>query len=76
MPETKNKSSLITLDEMEFEDPIPIPINLRRPIAVKSMVLMGSGPTNMSQRVIEALGKPTMGLYTPEFAQVLIALKY
>lgn len=64
------KPNLITLEELEFEDPIPVPANLRRPIAVRPMVLMGTGPTNPSKRVIEALCKPTMGIYTPEFHQV------
>lgn len=64
------KTSLVTLEELEYEDPIPIPNTLRRPIAVRPMVLMGSGPTNPSQRVTEALCKPVMGLYTQEFEQV------
>lgn len=64
------KPNLVTLEELEFEDPIPVPANLRRPIAVRPMVLMGTGPTNPSKRVVEALCKPTMGIYTPEFHQV------
>lgn len=64
------KAGLVTLEEFEYEDPIPIPNTLRRPIAVRHMVLMGTGPTNPTQRVTEALCKPTMGLYTQEFAQV------
>lgn len=64
------KTGLVTLEEFEYEDPIPIPNTLRRSIAVRPMVLMGSGPTNPSQRVIEALCKPIMGLHTPEFIQV------
>lgn len=63
-------TSLVTLEELEYEDPIPIPQTLRRPIAVRPMVLMGSGPTNPSQRVTEALCKPIMGLFTQEFEQV------
>lgn len=63
-------TGLVTLEEFEYEDPIPIPQTLRRPIAVKPMVLMGSGPTNPSQRVTEALCKPIMGLYTQELEQV------
>lgn len=64
------KTGLVTLEEFEFEDPIPIPHTLRRQIAVRPMVLMGSGPTNPSQRVTEALCKPVMGLYSQEFEQV------
>lgn len=64
------KMPLESLEEMEFEDPIPVPTNLRRPIAVRPMVLMGSGPTNPSKRVTEALTKPIMGLYTDEYLKV------
>lgn len=64
------KSGLVTLEEFEYEDPIPTPNTLRRPIAVRPMVLMGSGPTNPTQRVTEALCKPIMGLYSPELEQV------
>lgn len=64
------KTGLVTLEEFEYEDPIPIPQTLRRPIAVRPMVLMGSGPTNPTQRVTEALCKPIMGLFTHEFEQV------
>lgn len=70
MSDIKTGLSLITLEELEFEDPIPIPNTLRRPIAVRQMVLMGSGPTNSTLRVTEALSKPVMGLYTPELGQV------
>lgn len=49
-----------------------LPCNtLRRPILVKPQVLMGAGPTNLSQRVTEALSKPVMGLYTKELHQVV-----
>lgn len=64
------KTGLVTLEEFEYEDPIPIPQTLRRAIAVRPMVLMGSGPTNTTQRVTEALCKPIMGLHTQEFEQV------
>lgn len=65
------KAPLVSLEEMEFEDPIQPPNSLRRPIAVRPMVLMGTGPTNPSKRVTEALSKPVMGLYTEEFTQVI-----
>lgn len=64
------KTSLVTLEELEYEDAIPIPSSLRRPIAVRPMVLMGTGPTNPTKRVMEALCKPIMGIYTPDFHQV------
>lgn len=67
---SETKTGLVTLEEFEYEDPIPIPNTLRRPIAVRPMVLMGSGPTNPSQRVTEALCKPNMGIYTAELHQV------
>lgn len=53
-----------------FEEPIQPPASLRRRIAVKPMVLMGTGPTNPSKRVTEALIKPVMGIYTDEYNQV------
>lgn len=65
------KTPLVSLEEMEFEEPIHPPNSLRRSIAVRPMVLMGSGPTNPSKRVTEALIKPVMGLYTEEFGQVI-----
>ena len=49
---------------------IAVPECMRRPILVRPKVLMGTGPTNLSQRVIEALGKPLMGLYHDETVQV------
>lgn len=66
------KSSLVSLEEMEFEDPIVPPASLRRPIAVRPMVLMGSGPTNPSKRVTESLTKPVMGLNAAELDQVFM----
>lgn len=66
------KANLVTLEELEFEDPIPVPNSLRRPLAVRPMVLMGTGPTNSTQRVTEALCKPVMGLYQPDFAKVFL----
>lgn len=67
---SETKTPLVSLEEMEFEDPIQPPNSLRRRIAVKPMVLMGTGPTNPSKRVSEALIKPVMGLYTDEYTQV------
>lgn len=64
------KVPLVSLEEMEFEEPIQPPASLRRRIAVKPMVLMGTGPTNPSKRVTEALIKPVMGIYTDEYNQV------
>lgn len=65
----EKKTPLVTLEELEFEDPIAVPNCLRRPLAVRPMVLMGSGPTNPTKRVTEALCKPIMGIYTQEFHQ-------
>lgn len=70
------KAPLVSLEEMEFEDPIQAPNSLRRSIATRPMVLMGSGPTNPSQRVTEALIKPVMGLFTNEFGQVFQTTYY
>lgn len=49
---------------------IPVPSCLLRPIATRSKFLLGTGPTNFSQRVSEALCKPIMGLYMDETHQV------
>lgn len=54
----------------EIVERFPVPINLRRSILVKPQTLMGTGPTNPTQRVTEALSKPVMGLYAPELHQV------
>lgn len=54
----------------EIVERFPVPKTLRRSILVKPQVLMGSGPTNPSQRVIEALSKPVMGTHTDELHQV------
>lgn len=58
------------------DDRIPKPSSLLRPINTKHMVLMGSGPTNPTQRVLEALAKPTVGLYSEELYQVCINYFY
>lgn len=49
---------------------VPVPSSLLRPMATRPKFLMGTGPTNFSQRVSEALCKPTMGLYMDETHQV------
>lgn len=53
---------------------IPIPDSLRRPILVRSKILMGSGLTNPSPRVTEALSKPIMGVHDVEIGKVEITL--
>lgn len=49
---------------------VPVPSCLLRPISTKPAILLGTGPTNFSQRVSEALCKPLMGLYMDETHQV------
>lgn len=71
---TETKAPLVSLEEMEFEEPIQAPQRLRGPINCRPMVLMGTGPTNPTKRVMEALTKPIMGLYTNEFHQVIYNL--
>lgn len=46
------------------------PDSMRRQILVRPKILMGSGPTNLSQRVTEAMSKPIMGIYHKETFQV------
>lgn len=53
---------------------VPVPNCLLRPIATRPKFLMGTGPTNFSQRVSEALCKPLMGLYMDETHQVEITI--
>lgn len=43
---------------------------LRRPIVTRPRVLMGSGPTNPTQRVTEAMSKPQMGIYSADVHKV------
>lgn len=69
------------VDDITIEEPsvdietnnnnIPVPTSLLRPIATRPKFLMGTGPTNLSQRVSEAICKPLMGLYMDETHQVL-----
>lgn len=49
---------------------VPVPSSLLRPIATRPKFLMGTGPTNLSKRVSEAICKPIMGLYMDETHQV------
>lgn len=55
---------------------VPVPNCLLRPIATKPKFLMGTGPTNFSQRVSESLCKPLMGLYMDETHQVNFTTVY
>lgn len=59
----------------ERSEYVSVPYCLRRPIQTRARVLMGSGPTNYSQRVIDALAKPIMGLYTAETYQIMDEIK-
>ncbi|XP_037028970.1 serine--pyruvate aminotransferase, mitochondrial-like [Bradysia coprophila] len=54
---------------------VPVPSCLLRPIATKPTFLMGTGPTNFSQRVSEALCKPLMGLYMDETHYIMDEIK-
>lgn len=54
---------------------VPVPESLRRPILTRPKVLMGTGPTNFTQRVSEALSKPLMGLYAKETFQIMEEIK-
>lgn len=53
---------------------VPVPSRLLRPIATRPKILMGTGPTNFSQRVSEAMCKPLMGLYMDETHQVYFSI--
>lgn len=54
---------------------VPVPNSLRRPILTRPKVLMGSGPTNYSPRVLESLSKPLVGLYSAEILQIMDEIK-
>lgn len=70
MEQKKNaKSTEMETLKMSIES-VPPPSSLRRSIAIRPMVLMGSGPTNVSQRVHDVLNKPHMGIYQHEIYQV------
>lgn len=69
---TEVKPDPVPPEEVESRDSLCSPSSLRHPISVRPMVLMGTGPTNPTQRVTEALSKPFMGLYQPEFHQVFL----
>lgn len=49
---------------------VPPPNSLRRPIVTRPRVMMGSGPTNPTQRVTEAMSKPQMGIHSADVHQV------
>lgn len=61
--------------ENNKEKHIPVPNSLRRPILTRPKVLMGTGPTNYSARVINALSQPIMGLYAAETYQIMDEIK-
>lgn len=83
---TKLISAAETLVKGSTEDPdtivvaetynVPVPSSLLRPISTKPRFLMGTGPTNYSPRVSEALCKPLMGLYMDETHQVYITVVF
>lgn len=54
---------------------IPVPESLLRPMYTKFKVLMGAGPTNYTQRVMEAMTKPLISQYSTEFNRLLEEIK-
>lgn len=49
---------------------VPPPLVLKRALFVPSKTLMGPGPSNCSQRVLEAMSNPVLGHMHPECLQV------
>ena len=46
------------------------PAELKLPLEVPSKILMGPGPTNVHQRVLDAMAKPTLGHLHQEYCKV------
>ncbi|ALC48637.1 Spat [Drosophila busckii] len=54
---------------------VPPPLVLKRPLFVPSKTLMGPGPSNCSQRVLEAMSNPVLGHLHPECLQIMDEVK-
>ncbi|XP_030380957.1 serine--pyruvate aminotransferase, mitochondrial [Scaptodrosophila lebanonensis] len=54
---------------------VPPPLVLKRPLYVPSKTLMGPGPSNCSQRVLEAMSNPILGQLHPECLQIMDEIK-
>jgi len=52
-----------------------IPETLRRPVLIRSRVLMSAGPATPAARVTEVLSKPIMGLHNAETYQIMDEIK-
>ncbi|EDW75376.1 uncharacterized protein Dwil_GK20138 [Drosophila willistoni] len=50
---------------------VPPPLVLKRPLYVPSKTLMGPGPSNCSQRVLDAMSNPILGHMHPECLQIM-----
>lgn len=77
MTETTDLTEAVPANNIVVSKPsgVPVPDSLRRPIYTKPKILMGSGPTNYTQRVIESMAKPLTGLYSKEYYQVMDEVK-
>ncbi|XP_034490130.1 serine--pyruvate aminotransferase, mitochondrial [Drosophila innubila] len=54
---------------------VPPPLVLKRHLFVPSKTLMGPGPSNCSQRVLEAMSNPVLGHMHPECLQIMDEVK-
>ncbi|EDW00110.1 alanine--glyoxylate aminotransferase [Drosophila grimshawi] len=54
---------------------VPPPLVLKRQLFVPSKTLMGPGPSNCSQRVLEAMSNPVLGHMHPECLQIMDEVK-
>lgn len=54
---------------------IPPPISLKRQLLVPNKTLMGPGPSNCSQRVLDAMSNPVLGHMHPECFQIMDEIK-
>ncbi|XP_037959842.1 serine--pyruvate aminotransferase, mitochondrial [Teleopsis dalmanni] len=54
---------------------VPPPKSLQQPLYVPNKTLMGPGPSNYSQRVLDALSNPVLGHLHPECLQIMDEIK-
>jgi len=54
---------------------VPPPLCLKRPLYVPNKTLMGPGPSNCSQRVLNSLSNPVLGHLHPECLQIMDEIK-
>lgn len=51
---------------------LPVPVELKQSLYVPNKTLMGPGPSNCTQRVLDSLSNPVLGHMHPECFEVCI----